>query len=479
LLVGRTPKVLLDIGVPSLPVTIAQKNLRETLLGQYKGTSQEIADHSISPEDMKSIPEKIANPVAIIADRRLVRNKWTVSESTIDVLIEIKINGKDTLVPVQITGTAKQHGMTIDANAISSVHGNKDTMQRLWYAVTNDTDENIMVFFVDKNKTTAYLRTAGYPITSGPNISDGVNHSISDPNSPVKLRVASQTETRQFKHWFGGSKIVNADGSPKIMYHGSQAQFDTFDRKKAKSSGTFGKGFYFTDSSSHAGTYGNLYAVYLSIQNPLQHGKGNVTRDQVRKFLEAVSENEDYSIENYGTYDIDQILRNVMSGKSKADAFRVIQDISATAIGDMVEAVELFNQVNGTDYDGIVTAMETVAFQPTQIKSATENVGTFDKSNPNMYFSDRDPTAEATRAALEKENGKLREDVSRLRELLSLQGKVTGGTVMKKSLDTIFDYICGYIKNNEGQNEYTKAPRLFLKWKRPRGNFLSFVFTTH
>ena len=48
-------------------------------------------------------------------------------------------------------------------------------------------------------------------------------------------------------------------------------------------------------------------------------------------------------------------------------------------------------------------------------------------------FSDRDPTAEATRAALEKENGKLREDVSRLRELLRLQGKVTGGTVMKPS----------------------------------------------
>ena len=51
----------------------------------------------------------------------------------------------------------------------------------------------------------------------------------------------------------------------------------------------------------------------------------------------------------------------------------------------------------------------------------------------DIQFSDRDPTEEATRAALEKENGKLREDVSRLRELLRLQGKVTGGTVMKQS----------------------------------------------
>ena len=73
---------------------------------------------------------------------------------------------------------------------------------------------------------------------------------------------------------------------------------------------------------------------------------------------------------------------------------------------------------------------------------ATAKTGSAETSNysirdPNSVvkqkFSDRDPTAEATRAALEKENGKLREDVSRLRELLRLQGKVTGGTVMKPS----------------------------------------------
>ena len=60
-------------------------------------------------------------------------------------------------------------------------------------------------------------------------------------------------------------------------------------------------------------------------------------------------------------------------------------------------------------------------------------VSEYKESHKGIQFSDRDPTAEATRAALEKENGKLREDVSRLRELLRLQGKVTGGTVMKPS----------------------------------------------
>ena len=69
---------------------------------------------------------------------------------------------------------------------------------------------------------------------------------------------------------------------------------------------------------------------------------------------------------------------------------------------------------------------------PGSALTATSTV-TRPNSVVKQKLSDRDPTAEATRAALEKENGKLREDVSRLRELLRLQGKVTGGTVMKPS----------------------------------------------
>lgn len=61
-----------------------------------------------------------------------------------------------------------------------------------------------------------------------------------------------------------------------------------------------------------------------------------------------------------------------MEGKKQKDAFDVIQDISATAIGDLVKAVELFNEVNGTSFDGIIVPTETVAFYPSQIKSATD-----------------------------------------------------------------------------------------------------------
>ncbi len=199
----------------------------------------------------------------------------------------------------------------------------------------------------------------------------------------------------QFKKWFGdwqnapqeSSKIVNADGTPKIMYQGSKAKFTIFDKSKARSSGLYGKGFYFSDQNNQAGVYGDAYSVYLNIRNPLTPNGTTVSRDQVRSFIEAIAENEDYSIENYGTYDIDTVLDAGMGQEQTIDAFKVIQDLNATAIGDMVEGIELFNQINGTTFDGIVVPTETVAFYPEQIKSATDNIGTYDGADPNINHS--------------------------------------------------------------------------------------------
>lgn len=456
LVVGGTPDVLRKVGFPSLPITIAQVNLKANINGQYKGTQSEILDHVVKSADFKKLPELLADPVAIIADRRLKNNKWTVSEHIVDVLVEMEINGKQTLVPIKIDGKGMQNGTTIDALSISSVHGNKDALDRLNYALQNDSTDQILAYYVNKNKASAVLRKAGYTITGWPNTNDGFIHSITEPGSPVNLRISNQTDSRQFKNWFGNSKIVNSDGKPKVMYHGSPAQFSRFDRKKAKSSGLYGRGFYFTDSDTHAKTYGNTYSVYLNIRNPLQSGSTTVSREQARKFLEAVAENEDYSIENYGTYEIDSILKTVLDGKSKGDAFKIIQDISATAIGDMVEAAELFNTVNGTEFDGIVVPTETVAFRPEQIKSATDNIGTFDPQNDDIRYSLRDDildgaTKEAVIRSLEKQNAKLRGDVGYLKELLKIQSTVTDGTKFtKRSVENMASIL---MKNNNAKGD--------------------------
>ena len=207
-----------------------------------------------------------------------------------------------------------------------------------------------------------------------------------DNDIKFAMTVNEQTESRQFKHWFGNSKIVNEDGSPKVMYRGGGEEIHVFDRKKSKASNLYGRGFYFTDSETHAKQYGEARSYYLRVENPLnaQSGEKKITPKQMRAFLKEVAENEDYGLENYG-YDatVDSVL-NDLKGKSDFDA---LQDINATAIGDFVAAIELFNEVNGTNYDGIITPTETVVFDSKQIKSATDNVGTFDPQNPDVRFS--------------------------------------------------------------------------------------------
>ena len=211
-----------------------------------------------------------------------------------------------------------------------------------------------------------------------PTADPDIRYSLSDSNG----RELSKEQSEYFKD----SKVRDENGRLQVMYHGSPESFTVFDKKKAKSSGLYGKGFYFTNSDSHAKQYGNTYEVYLNITNPLQNGTNDITKDQLRKFVEAIADDEDYGIENYG-YEatVDSVTSNVFG---KGD-FAMLMDINVTCVGNMVEAVELFNKVNGTDYNGIIAPTETVAFYPEQIKNI-DNKNPTSSSDIRFSLSDND-----------------------------------------------------------------------------------------
>ncbi|MDY6017708.1 MAG: hypothetical protein SPI97_08850, partial [Oscillospiraceae bacterium] len=128
---------------------------------------------------------------------------------------------------------------------------------------------------------------------------NSMQNSQKDASKKIESRkdIDDSVQSQEFKNWFGdwqndsenASKVVNSDGTPKIMYHGSLNSFTAFDKKKTKASGLYGKGFYFTDSEGHAGQYGDKYAVYLNIKSPLELGKNNLTKKQLMNSLEAVA----------------------------------------------------------------------------------------------------------------------------------------------------------------------------------------------
>ena len=390
LLVGGTPDVLKRIGITSLPITIAQRNMKDNLLGQYRGTPDEVADHLITPDEMKKLPEKIADPVAIIVDRREVRGKWTIQENTIDILVEMEINGKQALVPIRLNGNARQNGALIDANVVASVHGNKDAIDRLDYALRNDRDDNVLVFYVNKKKTTAVLRKAGYPITGVPNISDGFIHSITDAGSPVKLRIKSQTETRQFKSWLKGSKVVNKDGTPRIVYHYTNGEFWSFDTKRSGSNQgqTHGDGIYLStspDEFSYAGK--RRMELYAVIRNPFEM---QLTDDQATYVLEKYAATKHDLDKYHGLY------RNHAMEKLTSPT-RVFDYLAEYAADNGIKVSDILKDLG---YDGVHDGSEWVAFDATQVKSATDNIGTFDGGNTDIRYKAPNSRGLSTRELL-------------------------------------------------------------------------------
>ena len=119
--------------------------------------------------------------------------------------------------------------------------------------------------------------------------------------SPTKLE-----DKPCFKSWFGDSKVVDADGKPLTVYHGSPVEnIDVFEPTLKSSDGfgswfssnqdnadSFGKTTYWDDDLSEWTTKpSNIYKVYLSIKNPweLQGDKGFDEYIRIFKFKTSVS----------------------------------------------------------------------------------------------------------------------------------------------------------------------------------------------
>lgn len=355
LIVGGTPEVFQKIGMASLPVTINSTHIDYAL----NGTKD--FDHHIGQSLLEQLPESIKKPVAVMTS-------GTKANSSVVAMLEIRHNGKQIVVPVAVNGFGRQNGILIDSNAITSVYGKNRSISRVLYdAIVEEGAGQFRLFYLDKNKATALLQKARVPMPKNSAIHNGgFIHSLSDAGSPVKSRFSDITLSQQFKRWFGdwqnhpenASKIVNADGTPKVMYHGTKEEngdFYVFDESKAVKKGglglkALGKGNYFT-SKQLDGTerYGSrVISAYLNIRNPFIYNGGSSFQEQVAKKLNIDP--------NLSIDDIQQELRN-----------------------------RGYDGVVQHDTNGEVSI--AVTFDSHQIKSATDNIGTFDGGNPDIRYS--------------------------------------------------------------------------------------------
>lgn len=204
-----------------------------------------------------------------------------------------------------------------------------------------------------------------------------------------------------FKAWFGDSKVVDENGDPLVVYHGTTADFESYDRSKANSESDLGAGFYFTNtpedvSENYAGfgpdltnkiereaeriaserdleyddpavqaearakfaTHeGATIPVYLSIQNPVEIGGDNET---MLTFSEPYNEETDEFSEPEGTLiPVIEALRNIEADGefSDFDAEQVISDIfSEHWEDDQIGAANLLGNMKASE--GIIYASD-------------------------------------------------------------------------------------------------------------------------
>lgn len=86
-----------------------------------------------------------------------------------------------------------------------------------------------------------------------------------------------------FYKWFGNSKVVDNQGNPLVVYHGSPEKFEIFEPERMNY-GSISRGFcFFTNKKSaypncakdYAGKNGYVYECYLKIEKPLHIKYGN------------------------------------------------------------------------------------------------------------------------------------------------------------------------------------------------------------
>lgn len=266
------------------------------------------------------------------------------------------VSGKDKNQPSQDTAVQMRSGEgVVDNSAINvNISPNRENVNRTFYQESlNIAQENAELDKVN-------------PKYEGETINiDGVERTVYNSNGD---RIAmSEPALRNFYKWFGDSKVVDEQGRPIVVYHGTNERFNIFK----------GSAFNFTRDRDVAQTYGNkIVAVYLKSNNNIEIdfdgrsafyflGKLMNPQEIIDKIIEIKSD-----IDNH--YNIDDEVIEELKNLG-------FEEFSPDSLDGIV-----FKNVLDNFGLGGKSSENYVVFNPNQIKS-TSNRGTYSESD-NIYY---------------------------------------------------------------------------------------------
>lgn len=419
---GRTPTVLEDIGLPQLPLLITPAHIysiaKTAAEAKSEGRFRKNTNyHGFGDVAVKEIRRQLNDPIAVLAHQEFTQDQQDkhMLNHRIVVLVDLSVNGKQVICPIEVSAEMKIGNEMYDSNIVVTYFDKSDINSLIKEAVAKENIGETGFYYINTKKANTLLQGSGYQLpqhlASRMSASNVIIRHVSEN---VNTKIENILQSQQFIRWFGdwmndpanASKIVNPDGTPRKMYHGTNATIRIFDATKISDvTNRYIPAFYFTAEqrvaeklaryrSKTSGGDPNVLEVYLDVKNPLVLTAREYQRigfdDKWRsEILQRLQENKHDGVIVYPeTERVPGVFEDSYNYELDESVY-----INADKYGitDEDYAWWLQHAVSNTDF----TAMQVAIFNSNQAKS-TSNRGTYDGNSNDVYYSYTPEQSEAT-----------------------------------------------------------------------------------
>lgn len=258
--------------------------------------------HTLRPDEWQEIEENIDN--IFIAKKTDRKNSYSENNYNIGIktpngnyyALTIGINRHDNLVCTAMKNT--KNGV----EAYVEERGKKDKKKSLSMMPTSqpsapvgNNTNSVASHSQDSNNIIAYIKEQLNPSEQENNI---LYQSVVTAGAKTSAEISDAqkewqekgTDSKYFKKWFGDSKVVDENGQPLVVYHGSPSHdITTFDSGKTLY-GEVSKGFnFFTNKKSAYQNSAKDYAEFAGTDGYRRNGKVYETYLKIQKAKEVFS----------------------------------------------------------------------------------------------------------------------------------------------------------------------------------------------
>lgn len=408
---GTTPDVLKMIGLSDVEVKIKRQTLGKVMRGR----------HSIEPETLKQLPQQMNDPVGVFQSAPLSSNPdgYVVlteltefnqeNQRNEPVIAALHLNKKGEVQLIDVASVyGKNHqGLQNILNKDKAFYWNKAKGSQLanvhWLQLPLKlrSDANLSANDIKTETDLSQYQSENSDIrfSRSENLTRAdYDQAKENGETELDFNQWKQVRSPEFKRWFGdwendpddASKVINDETfEPLQVFHGSPENFhifdDRFSSKNTGNEGLFGKGFYFAKDGLEAVRYakGNengITSAYLNIKNPF-----TLTPENIALL-------PDWYVDKVG---IVPIKKGALDGKISIDSISRLTK-------DGKYGNDFRKALSEAGFDGASTEFDPykpegvvyVAFEPNQIKSATDNNGEFSSENDDIRFSRKQTSME-------------------------------------------------------------------------------------